>query len=170
MFRFPNASFLKKMADEIRTLSNQIDAAKLLLAKGPEAWSEEETSMFGSHNELRATKKQLRELLILKKKRNFTFENLLNSQLPTLSNLESTTDNKTGTVPTYPRDCGRGLETWDSFAQDVDDFCRSSIVTDVLATHLDPISFNEQACRNELEVQDRILNNFGVPLKALLKF
>jgi hypothetical protein len=52
------------MADEIRKLSNQIDAAKLLLAKKPKEWSKKETNMFGSHNELRAELIQRRAELI----------------------------------------------------------------------------------------------------------
>ena len=125
-------------------------------------------------NKLREEKNKLNDILLEKEKQRtqgvVTFEELLNYSLPKLENFQSCTDNKTGTVPTYPRDCGHTFEEWDSFSKEVDDFCESSIITDLLSANTDAkFTINKQACRNELDVHGRILNNYGLPLVALLK-
>ena len=101
-----------------------------------------------------------------------TFNRVLNERIPDLNKYDSTTTNKDGTVPTYPRECGRSFEDWLGFEQEVGDFYKTNPkVLGALSTQLVDFqfTFNRKACGNEPEVQDRILNNFVLPLEALLR-
>ena len=66
----------------------------------------------------------------------------------------------------------RSFQVWDTFDKEVEEFYQ----TDTKILGKLPLvlrdagfAFDNQACGNEDEVQDRILNNFGKPLKALLR-
>jgi hypothetical protein len=99
------------------------------------------------------------------------FNELLNKRIPYLNKYDNTTTNKDGTVPTYPRDCGRSFEDWVGFEQEVENFYKSDTkILGSLSTQLGalPFIFDTQPCGSELEIHDRIMNNFGKPLKALL--
>lgn len=101
----------------------------------------------------------------------WTFETLLKVEVPDLNKYESTTTNKDGTVPTYPRECGRSFQVWDTFDKEVKEFYQTDAnILDKLPMVLSDVefAFNRKACGNEDEVHDRILNNFALPLESLL--
>ena len=135
---------IAKVNSDIDTVTKQIDSIEALLRKRFEDWNEE-INVFGDNEvearkaarekekQLREKKKQLNDILLEKEKQRtqgmVTFKELLNYSIPNLNSFEYTTNNKTGTVPTYPRDCGRSFEDWASFTQEVNDFCTSPIIT-----------------------------------------
>ena len=128
--------------DTALTLQNNVSYKELREEKNK--LREKESKLMEKESMLREEKNKLRELLIIKEKEKllkWTFEKLLNYPIPTLSTYASTTNNKTGTVPTYPRDCGRSIESWDSFSKEVYDFYESSTVSNALATPLDSFFF-----------------------------
>jgi hypothetical protein len=103
---------------------------------------------------------------------NWTFERLLKEKVPDLNKYESTTTNRDGTVPTYPRECGRTFQVWNTFDEEVEEFYRTNTkILDLLPLGLGDVefTFNRKACGNEDEIHDRILNNFALPLESLLR-
>ncbi len=179
---------IEAVTKEIKAVTDQIKVLENILEKEYEEWTQTEKNKYGNHsmlrekenklrekeNKLRDEKNKLMEILAEKEKQRThemdTFNNILNNSLPKLETLDSTTNNKTGTAPTYPRDCGRTFQEWATFTEEVDEFCNSSIITNCLSSNLGKkFTFDEGGCRNEMDVHHRILNNYGLPLKALLK-
>jgi hypothetical protein len=102
----------------------------------------------------------------------YTFHQLLHETIPDLNNFKTKTTSKTETVPTNPRECGRSFTEWISFDQEVREFYQNNKqVKELFSAVLDNVefSFNKRSCSNELDVQYRVLNNFALPLEALLE-
>ena len=99
----------------------------------------------------------------------WTFGKLLACQLPDLEKSKSSTTSETGTVPTYPRECGVNFGKWESFDSDVNTFVSSEQITDLLSKVVDfKPNYDLEYCGNELEVQIRIYYNICKPLQGLM--
>jgi predicted Ser/Thr protein kinase len=111
----------------------------------------------------------LKEMQLLIGSQSLTFEELLNTEIPDLGCYKSKSKNKTGIVPTHPRECGERFEKWDSFEAEVNEFWRVRGTKPLLSTRLNfRPQFETQECGNELEVQDRMLPNIFKPVQELL--
>ena len=80
------------------------------------------------------------------------------------------THHNAGTVPTYPRECGRAFNDWTSFDEESKQFYNDTIL-EKLNLELRDVNFtcNDRPCGNEYDVHERIMNNFGLPTEFLLK-
>ncbi|KAJ3250173.1 hypothetical protein HK103_003791 [Boothiomyces macroporosus] len=138
--------------------------------------SDEEVDLEDCINKLaELKKKEIKWMDIIKSNsqggKKWTFKTLVQEKVPDLNKYETTTSNRTGTVSTYPRECGRSFKDWDTFYQELAAFYHEEKIVKAMESELQNVefAFNKKPCGSEKEVEHRTLTNFGSPLEILLQ-
>ena len=95
-----------------------------------------------------------------------SFDQLLSCSLPVLTHSKAKTESKSGTVPTYPTECGVEFKKWSSFDTMVEQFCRYKLQN--VVGEFQKQTFLQDGCRNEMGVQVSVFINIGKTLSNLL--
>ncbi|KAJ3251407.1 hypothetical protein HK103_002420, partial [Boothiomyces macroporosus] len=185
-----NHKKLEAVEQQIKDLEKKIDDLKggwleiKYKKKRKRTLTEEEEFAFYEYNELSSNlEKKLAELKTDKKEwmdiiksnsqgvKKWTFKTLVQEKVPDLNKYETTTSNRTGTVSTHPRECGRSFKDWDTFYQELAAFYHEEKIVKAMELELQNVefAFNRKSCGSEKEVENRTLTNFGSLLEILLQ-